>query len=218
MGGAGSEGDNDARFYNFDLSFEEGEGAGHFLGGGWAIVGGLVFGGGAEFANIGEIDLLAGEAHGFEDLVEFVAGWADEGFLLLLVVEAGGLADEHELGLWVAGGEDEGLAEALKVFKCGPSLGDGGEGVYFFGWGAAAGADGGLCAGGGAWAGWGFLSSFGGVGGVGGGAGAAGAPSGVEFSEDLAGLVCDGDVADALLAELLQVVDEGWRVHGGRRP
>mgnify|MGYP003678961626 CR=1 FL=1 len=74
----------------------------------------MVFGRRAEFADVGDINEVAGETHRFEDLVELGSGGADEGFALEFVMIAGGFSDEHEVGLRISAGEDEGFAQSAK--------------------------------------------------------------------------------------------------------
>ncbi len=45
---------------------------------------------------------------------------------------------------------------------------------------------------------------------------AACASTGVKFSEDLAGVISNGDVTDTLPVELVEVVEEGRSGHGGK--
>ena len=145
LGGAGPKGDDGAWFDDIDFGFEEGNGGGHFLGGRFPVVDGLIFGGGTKFADVGNVDLVTGEAHGGKDLVKFDAGGADEGFAFLFVVVAGGFAHEHEVCFGISDGEDHGVAEAAEGFGWGPGVGDGGEGGDFFGRVVAGGADLGGC-------------------------------------------------------------------------
>lgn len=119
FGGTASEGDDDEGFDDLGFGFEEGEGGGDFVDGGAAVVGGLVLHRGAIFTDVGEVDFVAGEAHRFENLGEFLAGRADEGGFLAFLVVAGGFADEHDVGIGVSGGEDEVVAEGAEGFEVG---------------------------------------------------------------------------------------------------
>lgn len=124
MCGGGSEGDDDLGADDFDFGEDEGAGELDFLGACGAVVAGLAGEGGAEFTDVSEVDLLAGEAHGFEDGVELFACGAGEGFALLLFVVAGGVADEHEVGGGWSGGKDEMITEGAEVAEGGPVGGE----------------------------------------------------------------------------------------------
>ena len=52
--------------------------------------------------HVGDVDLLAGEADGRQQLLKQLAGLAYEGLALLVLVVAGRFADEHEVGAGVA--------------------------------------------------------------------------------------------------------------------
>jgi hypothetical protein len=56
--------------------------------------------------DVGDVDIVAGQAHGGDDAGEKFAGGTDEGLALFVFVESGSLADEHEVGVGVAGAED----------------------------------------------------------------------------------------------------------------
>ena len=101
LGGGGAEGDDDGGADDVDLAEEEGHEELGFLGCGDAVAGG------PDLADVADVDLLAGEAHGGDLLVEQLAGPADEGAGLEVLVGAGRLADEHEGGVGVALAEDD---------------------------------------------------------------------------------------------------------------
>ena len=124
MGGGCSESDDDLGADDLDLGEDEGAGELDFLGAGGAVIACLAGEGRAELAEVGEVDLLAGETHGLEDGVELFAGGSGKRFTLLFVVKAGGVADEHEVGAGLALGKDEGLAEGAEVAEGGPVLGE----------------------------------------------------------------------------------------------
>ena len=63
--------------------------------------------------HVGDVDVTALEPDPGEQLVEQLAGLADERVALLVLVEAGRLADEHQVGLRVADAEDD-LRAALR--------------------------------------------------------------------------------------------------------
>src|SRR5207247_2471900 len=62
--------------------------------------------------HVRDVDVLPGHADSAEELVEELPSLADERVALLVLVEAGRLADEHQLGLGVAHAEDD-LGAAL---------------------------------------------------------------------------------------------------------
>ena len=62
--------------------------------------------------HVRDVHVLAGHADSGEELVEELPRLADERVALLVLVEAGRLADEHQLGLRVADAEDD-LGAAL---------------------------------------------------------------------------------------------------------
>ena len=118
----------------------------------FSIVCRLVFGGRAEFTNVGNVGLITGEPHRFKNLIEFRSCWSDERFLFLFLLIARGFANEHEIGFGIAGREDHGVPKASKGTGRLPSFGDGCEGGDLFGWRASGGKDGGAigpCGGGG---------------------------------------------------------------------
>ena len=107
--GEAAEGDDDLGVDQGDLLVEEGAAGGHFLGQGVAVAGR------AAFDHVGDEHLLAGEADGAKQLLQELAGGADEGAALLVLVEAGPLADEHEIagrGAFAGHGE---LAAAMEA-------------------------------------------------------------------------------------------------------
>ncbi len=67
----------------------------------------------AALHDIGDVHLLALEAHGSDHVVEQLAGASDEGQTLRVFVGARALADKHQLGVGVAGAEDDLLAALL---------------------------------------------------------------------------------------------------------
>ncbi len=122
FGGGASEGHDASGFHNRDFLSDEGQAGGHFVGGGFAIVRGLPRGGGAEFHDVREIDVLAGEAHGFQDVIELLAGGTDEGFALDFLPIAGRLADEHHARLGISRGEDHDIAQGAQLASGWPVL------------------------------------------------------------------------------------------------
>lgn len=89
--------------------------------------------GGAEFADVGDVDLLPVESHGFENLIEFAAGRADKGFALEFFVVSGGFANEHEACVRVSCGEDHGVPQAAQSLGWSPTRGSLDEiGEFFF--------------------------------------------------------------------------------------
>src|SRR4029450_3593890 len=73
-----------------------------------------------------DVDVLAAQADALEQAVEELAGGADEGEALAVLVEAGGLADEHQVGVRVALAEDD-LGAALVQAAAGAAGGLGGD-------------------------------------------------------------------------------------------
>ena len=134
MGSCSSEGDDDFGAHDFDLGEDEGARELDFLGAGRAVVARLAGESGAEFAKIGEVDLLAREAHGLEDGIELFTGGTSEGLAFLLLMIARGVADEHEVSSGRACGEDEVGAEGAEIAEGGPVLSKVAEiGECFFG-------------------------------------------------------------------------------------
>ena len=137
-GGGGAEADNELGLDDSDLALEVGDAAFHFLGGGHAVAGG------AAFDDVADEHLFAGVAHGFDHLGEELAGAADEGETLFILVGAGAFADEHDVGpqgalagngVGAGGGEGAGLAGGdfrsdggERVLAAGRGLGDRGAG------------------------------------------------------------------------------------------
>ncbi len=104
--GGFAEGDEDARLDDGDLFAQVGEAALHFERRGGAVAGRVRRHVGAAFEDVGDVDVVAGQAHGVDDFGEEFAGASDEGLALLVLIRSGGLADEHEVGVGVAGAED----------------------------------------------------------------------------------------------------------------
>src|SRR5690606_18733368 len=65
----------------------------------------------AELHDVRNVDLLARQAHRFEDLVELLPGGTDEGFSLLFLLRTRRFPDEDDLRHGIAHGEDDGLEE-----------------------------------------------------------------------------------------------------------
>ena len=61
----------------------------------------------AAFKNVDDIDVVTRQPDAGEQLVEQLARRADERDALLVLVEAGSLADEHQIGVRVARAEDD---------------------------------------------------------------------------------------------------------------
>lgn len=122
LGGGGAEGDDGAGVDDFDFLEDELLRGFHLCGCGFAIGSALVvaaFDFGAPFYDIGNVDVGALDAHGADNFVEELTGFADEGLLLVFLVGAGGFADEHDLCVRIAGGEDESVAEGAEGFAGG---------------------------------------------------------------------------------------------------
>lgn len=135
--------DDAGGFDDVDFRTEEGEAGGDFRRIGGAVVGGLLRDGGAEFDDGSEIDLLAGEAHGLEDVIELLAGRADEGLAGDFLLIAGCLADEHDAGVGIASGEDEDVAQGAEAAGGRPIFRLAAEGIELLGAGGAGDGEGG---------------------------------------------------------------------------
>src|SRR5207342_3949349 len=68
---------------------------------------GVAVSGRAALDHVRDVYVLAGHADPTEELVEELPGLADERVALLVFVEAGRLADEHQLGFGVPHAEDD---------------------------------------------------------------------------------------------------------------
>ena len=68
----------------------------------------------AALQDVGDEDVGALQPDAAEQLVEQLSRLADEGDPLLVLVEAGRLADEHQLGVRVSGAEDDLRASGRK--------------------------------------------------------------------------------------------------------
>ena len=104
--GDGAEGDEDGGLDGLDLGAEVGKAGLHLEGGGAAVAGGAGGHVGTAFEDVGDEDVGAGEAHGFDDFGEELAGFADEGLALEVFIGAGGFAYEHDAGVDIADAED----------------------------------------------------------------------------------------------------------------
>ncbi len=105
MGSGGAEGNDDFGLDDLDLLLDKGQKDCHLLRRGWAVVGGLSRKGRTVFADVGDVDFWTREAHGFEDLIQFFSGGADEGFLLFFFEKTGGFTDEDDVRVGVSCGE-----------------------------------------------------------------------------------------------------------------
>ena len=98
--------------YGPNLCHNEGEACGNFFIARGAVAHALVSSHGrTELADVGDVDFCTAQAHGGDDLREFLAGRADKGLLLQFLFVAGGFAYEHEPGVGIAGGKDHGVAQ-----------------------------------------------------------------------------------------------------------
>jgi hypothetical protein len=62
------------------------------------------------FHNIGDVNLVAAQAHGDDHVVEQLAGAADEGQTLRILIGARAFANKHEACVGIAVAEDDGVA------------------------------------------------------------------------------------------------------------
>jgi hypothetical protein len=97
----------------------------HFDRGGTAVAGRAGGHVGAALENVGDEDVGALEAHGFDDFCEELAGFSDKGLALEVFVRARGFADEHEARVDVADSED-GLGAGAGEVGALSARGDGG--------------------------------------------------------------------------------------------
>ena len=115
LGGEAAEGDDQLGADAGDLLAEVGLAGGDLVGLRVAVLGR------AALDDVGDEDLGAGQPDAVEEVVEQFAGLSDEGAALLVFVEAGAFADEHQLGVGVAvagNGAVASLAEAAGVAAC----------------------------------------------------------------------------------------------------
>ena len=91
-GGGGAQADDELGLNDGDLAFQEGDAAGHFLGGGDAVARG------AAFDDVADENLVAGVAHAFNHPGEELSGAANEGESLFVFVGAGAFANEQDVG------------------------------------------------------------------------------------------------------------------------
>ena len=122
LGGEVAQGDDDRGVHAGNLLAQPG-GAGLDLF--WARV---AVAGRAALEDVGDVDALARDAGAVEHLVEQLAGCAHEGLALEVLVLAGALAYEHDVGMGIAHPEDEvgarggqgalGAARALPLDIC----------------------------------------------------------------------------------------------------
>ena len=78
----------------------------------WGAGGDFVFFGkaifrGATFYYVGDVDVFALQAHGFDHVGEKFSGTADERFAAEIFVTARAFADEHQVGVGIASAEDD---------------------------------------------------------------------------------------------------------------
>ena len=131
-----AEGDEDAGLNDGDLLLHELQAGHHLVAGGRAVaiaLGLLVVHHGTELADVGDIHIAALQAHRLDDAGEELPGDADEGFALLFLVRARGFADEHDLRLRAAGGEDHLVAQRAESAGGGCHSGassDGGKALF----------------------------------------------------------------------------------------
>src|SRR5206468_2771098 len=83
--------------------------AGGLLGGEWVAVAG-----GAALERVADVNFLALEAEGADHFVQKLAGAANEGEALRVLVAAGGFADEGDFRLGIAVAENQLVALAAK--------------------------------------------------------------------------------------------------------
>ena len=89
--GGGAEADDDLGFDDGDLPLEIGDAPGHFIGCGHTVAGG------AAFDDIADEDFITAVTHGVDHFGEELAGAADKGAALGILVGTGAFADEHKI-------------------------------------------------------------------------------------------------------------------------
>ena len=99
-----AERDDDLRANDVDLAEEEWRAGVGLVGLRGAIAGGTAL------DDVGDVDLVAPEAHGDDHVIEKLAGLADEGNALRVFVSAGAFAYEQEAGVGRAVGKDDFVA------------------------------------------------------------------------------------------------------------
>ena len=60
--------------------------------------------------DVRDIDIFAADAHGFDHVVQQLAGAAHEGLALRVFVGTRAFAHEHQVGIWITHAEDDLLA------------------------------------------------------------------------------------------------------------
>src|SRR6185312_3394198 len=118
-----AERDDHARADGRELLLEEGLALGDLVGLGVAVARR------AALQDVADVDVAAGEAHGFDHLGQELAGGADERLAGAIFVGAGRFADEDEGGVGVADAVDDvgALAGELAALAVAELLADGGE-------------------------------------------------------------------------------------------
>ena len=111
--GDGAESDDNFGLDDGDLAHEK-RGAGFSLIAFWRAIAGR-----AAFHDVGDVDILAADAHGFDHVVEQLSGATDEGLALCVFVGSGAFADEHQVGVRIADAEDNLLAALLVKLAAG---------------------------------------------------------------------------------------------------
>lgn len=103
QGGAGHlpHAEDELRVHQLDLLVQIGEAAAALLGQGVAVVRRTML------EDVRDVDIFTAEFDRFEDVGEELARLAHEGLALEVLVLAGGLANEHEIGIGVSDAENE---------------------------------------------------------------------------------------------------------------
>ena len=99
--GAAAKGADHFGFDGVNLAHQEWGAGGDFVFFGEAIFRG------ATFYYVGDVDVFALQAHGFDHVGEKFSGTADERFAAQIFVTARAFADEHQVGVGIASAEDD---------------------------------------------------------------------------------------------------------------
>ncbi len=97
---------DDARLHEADFTVEDGRAQQNFSFGRGARVAGLARLPWAEFDNVGDVDLLSREPHGFQNAVQFPARFPLKRLAFLFIQVVGSISYEHDGGTAVSDAED----------------------------------------------------------------------------------------------------------------
>src|SRR5215212_8301014 len=119
LGGGTAEAEDDLRPYGLDLALQVGIAGPYLAGLRLAVLHpAALLDGGAALHDVRQVDLLTGQVHGRQDIVEELARPPDEGQSRGVFVLAGPLADEHQGRVGITGREDR-IGAALRQVALG---------------------------------------------------------------------------------------------------